>query len=74
MNAPAFVVVGNVNQGTSSIVAALTEDQGVPIDAMPGTTRTAAEYAFRIGGEVAFRVVDTPGFQRARHALQWLQA
>ncbi|MFN7671899.1 MAG: DUF3482 domain-containing protein [Planctomycetota bacterium] len=74
MNAPAFVVVGNVNQGKSSIVAALTEDQGVPIDAMPGTTRTAAEYAFRIGGEVAFRVVDTPGFQRARHALQWLQA
>ncbi|MBM3961935.1 MAG: DUF3482 domain-containing protein, partial [Planctomycetes bacterium] len=71
---PVFVVVGNVNQGKSSIVAALTEDQGVPIDAMPGTTRTAAEYSFRIGAEVAFRVVDTPGFQRARHALQWLQA
>jgi hypothetical protein len=71
---PVFVVVGNVNQGKSSIVAALTEDQGVPIDAMPGTTRTAAEYSFRIGTEVAFRVVDTPGFQRARHALQWLQA
>ncbi|MBX3464933.1 MAG: DUF3482 domain-containing protein [Planctomycetes bacterium] len=70
---PTFVVVGNVNQGKSSIVAALTEDASIPIDAMPGTTQRAAEYAFRSGDEVVFRVVDTPGFQRARHALAWLQ-
>jgi hypothetical protein len=70
---PTFVVVGNVNQGKSSIVAALTEDPSIPIDPTPGTTLRAAEYAFRIGGDVVFRVVDTPGFQRARHALAWLQ-
>ena len=74
MTVPVFVVVGNVNQGKSSIVAALTEDATVPIDALPGTTVAAAEYAFRAGGEVAFRVIDTPGFQHARHALAWLQA
>jgi hypothetical protein len=71
---PVFVVVGNVNQGKSSIVAALTEDANVPINAMPGTTVVAAEYAFRVGDDVAFRVIDTPGFQRARHALAWLTA
>jgi len=71
---PTFVVVGNVNQGKSSIVATLAEDPSVPIDAMPGTTVKAGEYAFRIGGEIVFRVVDTPGFQRARHALAWMQA
>ncbi len=74
MTVPVFVVVGNVNQGKSSIVAALTEDATVPIDALPGTTVTAAEYAFRAGDEVAFRVIDTPGFQDARRALAWLQA
>jgi hypothetical protein len=70
---PTFVVVGNVNQGKSSIVAALAEDSGVPIDAMPGTTVKAGQYAFRAGDAVAFAVIDTPGFQRARHALAWMQ-
>lgn len=70
---PTFVVVGNVNQGKSSLVATLAEDTTVPIDPMPGTTVQAGEYAFRAGGEVVFRVVDTPGFQRARHALAWMQ-
>jgi hypothetical protein len=70
---PTFVVVGNVNQGKSSIVATLAEDPGVPIDPMPGTTLKAAEYVFRAGGDVVFRVIDTPGFQRARHALAWMQ-
>ncbi|HLU40209.1 MAG TPA: DUF3482 domain-containing protein [Planctomycetota bacterium] len=70
---PTFVVVGNVNQGKSSIVAALAEDATVPIDPMPGTTQRAGEYAFRAGGETVFRVIDTPGFQRARQALAWMQ-
>ncbi len=70
---PTFVVVGNVNQGKSSIVASLAEDQDVPIAAMPGTTTEPGEYAFRSGLAVVFRIVDTPGFQQARAALHWLQ-
>jgi hypothetical protein len=69
---PLFVVVGNVNQGKSSVVAALTEDEAVPIDSFPGTTRRCAEYVFRAGDQPLFRIVDTPGFQRARHVLAWL--
>ena len=70
---PRFVVVGTVNQGKSSVVAALTEDEAVPVDSYPGTTRRAGEYVFSANGEVLFRIVDTPGFQRARHVLAWLQ-
>jgi len=70
---PLFVVVGNVNQGKSSVVAALTEDETVPIDVYPGTTRRAAEYVFSAGGEQLFRIVDTPGFQRARQLLAAVQ-
>lgn len=72
-DAPTFVVVGNVNQGKSSIVATLAEEASVPIDAMPGTTIDAGTYAFRVGEETLFRLIDTPGFQDARRALSWLK-
>ena len=71
---PCFVVVGNVNQGKSSVVSALTEDEAVPIDSYPGTTKRSAEYVFRTGERPLFRIVDTPGFQRARHVLARLSA
>lgn len=70
---PGFVVVGNVNQGKSSVVAALIEDDTVPIDNYPGTTRRSAEYVFRAEGRDLFRIVDTPGFQRARSLLAKLR-
>lgn len=70
---PVFVVVGNVNQGKSSIVAALAEDPTVPMAPMPGTTVRSGEYHFRVDGKTLFTLVDTPGFQDARHALAWLR-
>lgn len=70
---PLFVVVGNVNQGKSSVVAALSENETIPIDSYPGTTGRAGLYVFKAGDRELFRVVDTPGFQRARQTLQWLQ-
>jgi hypothetical protein len=71
--APVFVVVGNVNQGKSSVVAALSENETIPIDSYPGTTRKAAAYVFRTGDRELFRIVDTPGFQRPREVLARLQ-
>jgi len=70
---PVFVVVGNVNQGKSSVVAALTEDASVPIARYPGTTQRCAEYGFRVQGQDVFRIVDSPGFQDARQALAWMK-
>ncbi len=70
---PLFVVVGNVNQGKSSIVSALSENEAIPVDTYPGTTRRAATYVFRSGEHELFRIVDTPGLQRPRQVLAWLQ-
>ncbi|MEO0481313.1 MAG: GTPase/DUF3482 domain-containing protein [Planctomycetota bacterium] len=70
---PLFVVVGNVNQGKSSIVRTLTENGDVPVDSYPGTTTKAARYVFRAEGKELFTLVDTPGFQEPRHVLRWLQ-
>lgn len=70
---PTFVVVGHVNKGKSSVVATLLEDPSIPIDLVPGTTSKAAVYDFRIDGQVVFRLVDTPGFQEADAALDWLK-
>lgn len=69
---PTFVVVGHVNKGKSSVVATLLEDPSIPIDLVPGTTSEAAIYGFRIDDAVVFRLVDTPGFQDADAALDWL--
>lgn len=68
-----FVVVGNVNQGKSSIVATLIEDGAVPVADYPGTTTRSARYLFRMGGQDLFTIIDTPGFQDARSALAWLK-
>ena len=70
---PKFVVVGNVNQGKSSVVAALIEDGAVPIDRFPGTTNEEADYCFRLGDQELFTIIDTPGFQEARAALAWMK-
>jgi len=72
-DAPVFVVVGNVNQGKSSIVATLAEDPTIPIAAQPGTTLKSGEYVFRAGERVLFRLIDTPGFQESRAALAWMR-
>lgn len=71
---PTFAVVGHPNKGKSSIVATLAEDDSVAIRPDPGTTRSAHRYVFSIDGEPQYVLVDTPGFQRAREVLDWLQA
>ena len=72
--APRFAVVGRVNKGKSSIVATLAEDESVRIDARPGTTTDVREYPVRVDGRTLFVLVDTPGFEDAARALEWLRA
>ncbi len=71
---PTLVVVGHVNKGKSSVVATLTEDDTVPVDRTPGTTRHSGEYALALDGRTVLRLIDTPGFQDAPAALEWMQA
>jgi hypothetical protein len=70
---PVFAVVGHPNKGKSSIVATLAEDETVAISPDPGTTRQARSFAMRIDDQVLYELIDTPGFQRPRAALAWLQ-
>jgi hypothetical protein len=74
MSAPRFAIVGHPNKGKSSIVATLAEDDTVAISPHPGTTTAARTYPMRLDGEVLYELVDTPGFQRARETLAWLEA
>ena len=73
MTMPRFAIVGHPNKGKSSLVATLSSDVSVPIAAESGTTRAAQSYPMRVGGETLYELVDTPGFQRARRALAWMQ-
>lgn len=71
---PSFAVVGHPNKGKSSIVATLAEADDIAVSAVPGTTRQAREFALVVDGQALYRLVDTPGFQRAGELLDWLQA
>jgi len=71
---PVFAVVGHPNKGKSSLVATLAQDDRVRIAPDPGTTTAATRYPMRVDGQTLYELVDTPGFQRARGVLAWLQA
>jgi hypothetical protein len=73
MSAPVFAVVGRPNKGKSSIVATLARDDSVYIDARSGSTRESHDYPMQVNGETLYTLVDTPGIQRARGVLDWLQ-
>ncbi len=74
MSEPVFAVVGRPNKGKSSIVATLARDDSVYIDARSGSTRKARRFPMVVDGETLYTLVDTPGIQRARAVLDWLQA
>lgn len=74
MSPPRFAVIGHPNKGKSSIVATLAEDDSVHVSPIPGTTRKARSFRFAVDGEVLYELIDTPGFQRTRELLGWLEA
>ena len=71
---PTFAIVGHPNKGKSSLVATLAEDETVVVSPDPGTTRHSREFQMQSDGRVLYALVDTPGFQRPRAVLEWLQA
>lgn len=70
---PVFAIVGHPNKGKSSIVSTLAQDHSVQISPLSGTTVHTRVYPMRVDGEELYRLIDTPGFQRARAAMDWLQ-
>lgn len=68
-----YAVVGHPNEGKSSVVATLTENDSVRISPLPGETTVNREYPVRIDGRTVIQFVDTPGFQHPRQILQWFR-
>lgn len=71
---PVFAVLGHPNEGKSSVVATLAEDDKVPISPTPGETRNCLEYQVIIDNEEIIRFVDTPGFQNPRAVHKWIRS
>ena len=70
---PAFAVVGHPNEGKSSVVATLTENDSVGISPYPGETVENREFPVRIDDRTVLRFIDTPGFQHPRGILRWFR-
>jgi len=70
---PVLTVIGRVNEGKSSIVATLTENESVPISPEPGTTTRCHRYDMTVDGRLLFSIVDTPGFQQPELMLAWME-
>ncbi|WP_166268687.1 GTPase/DUF3482 domain-containing protein [Marinobacter caseinilyticus] len=72
--APVFAAVGHPNKGKSSVVATLSQNDAIAIALEPGTTRHRQTYPLTVDGDTLYTLVDTPGFQRPRRVLAWLEA
>jgi len=71
---PEFAVLGHPNEGKSSVVSTLTEDDQIKVSPIPGETTISRKYTVSIDGKDIIRFVDTPGFQVPRQTLAWFKA
>lgn len=70
---PQFGVIGHPNEGKSSVLSTLAEDDSVIISPLPGETRTCRTFPITIDGKPMVNLVDTPGFQNPRKILAALK-
>ncbi len=71
---PEFAIVGHPNEGKSTVVSTLSEDDSVRISQIPGETVECRVFPVMIDGEEVIRFIDTPGFQAPKKALAWMKA
>ncbi len=70
---PAFAIVGHPNEGKSSVVATLAENDHVRISPTPGETLVCETFPVIIDDIEIVRFIDTPGFQNPRKTLSWMK-
>lgn len=63
--------MGHPNEGKSSVVSTLSEDDTVRVSPYPGETVACKTYPVVIDGKEVIRFTDTPGFQSPRKTLEW---
>jgi hypothetical protein len=74
MSPPAFAVLGHPNEGKSSVVSTLTENERVRVSRTPGETRRCHRFEIARNGQSALEIFDTPGFENPAATLAWFQA
>lgn len=70
---PEFAILGHPNEGKSSVLSTLSEDDSVRISPQPGETSKCRTFPVRIDGREIIKFTDTPGFQNPRKVLNILQ-
>ena len=73
-NIPAFAIVGHPNEGKSSVVSTLAENDRIRISSTPGETLVCETFPVIIDDREIIRFIDTPGFQNPRKTLHWMKA
>lgn len=71
---PEFAIVGHPNEGKSSVLSTLSEDDSVRVSPVPGETTECRTFPVTIDGHEIIRFIDTPGFQNPRRTLAWMRA
>lgn len=70
---PEFAILGHPNEGKSTLVSTLTEDDTVRVSPFPGETTVCRTYTVTLDNAPLIRFVDTPGFQAPKKTLAWFQ-
>lgn len=66
---PEFAIIGHPNEGKSSVLSTLAEDDSVRVSPLPGETTECRPFPIKIDNKEILRFVDTPGFQNPRRML-----
>lgn len=66
---PEFAILGHPNEGKSSVLSTLAEDDSVRISPIPGETRECRTFPVVVDGHEVLRFTDTPGFQNPGRVL-----
>lgn len=70
---PEFAIMGHPNEGKSSVLSTLAEDDSVRVSALPGETRECRSFPVIIDGKEILLFTDTPGFQNPGRVLSVLK-
>ena len=74
MSAPEIAIIGHPNEGKSSVLSTLAEDDSVRISPIPGETTRCRTFPVRIDGKEILQFTDTPGFQFPHQLLEALNS
>jgi len=70
---PEFAILGHPNEGKSSVLSTLAEDDSVRVSPTPGETTQCRTFPVIIDGREVLRFTDTPGFQNPGRVLSELK-